>query len=1066
MPKAAPYALIWSTEHDSYELYEQGGDGPLLRCDDDAWFAWLEAHGAFAFQGRSGRMNLLKEARKGGAGYWYAYRRQGARTRKRYAGRSAELTSTRLEALAGELEAAPVQQKALVPQTPPAIESPTPLLLAPKLQLPRLHADLVARERLLALLDTGLTRKLTLLCAPAGCGKTTLVRQWLQSVERRTQSVEQDATAIPTYAPAQSLYALRSSALRSAWLSLDTGDNDPVRFWRYVITACQPFQSDRGQAALALLGVAAQPLFEPLSLEIVLTTFLNMLTRDACDGLLILEDYHAITAPQVHETVMFFLEHLPATLHMIILTRSEPLLPLARLRARGELCEVSAADLRFLQEETQRFFQQALALPLSPEASRQLDERLAGWAAGLRLLMLALRSRASPQAIEEVLATFAGSHRPILEYFVAEVLSVQPAPIQAFLLRTSVLDRLNGSLCDAVLGRHDSAELLAILDRASLFLEPLDESEQWYRYHALFAEAMQHEARRRFGDEALHTLARRASRWHEQRGLLVEAVEAALQAQDWVRAADLIEQRIKMPTVMAGLQRFSEIHEFHTLRRWSEQLPETARQGHPLLGLYYAIALLVSALTERLSPPIEALVERLLDEAEVGLRATNNLPRLGEVHAYRAFMRRNRGQIREATVYARQALDWLPPDALVWRTLSLSVVGTSEVFDGQYHKAQQTLVQSQAFTEAIGNRTLIRAHLGMRSGAFFEQAQLHQAAAYCRQILAEAREEGDRDDIAHALLSLAGLAYEWNDLETASEYAPEAFTLGEQLAHEPFQVYATIVLARVQHVRGQIIPAQQRLTTMIARLSPQQSPLVYRLHRELLAWLARIALATGDLAAVRRWAHDRTHDVLLPRIQYEQEELLLARLLIAEGTPKAALEMLGALLPAAQEQGRIRSALEMRAIMALAYASGDQRQEAVREIRVALAAAHAEGYMRLFLDEGEPMAALLAQSIDRRAHHDPLRVYIEQLLAAFHTGGPAASRSPVFAPHPAMVEPLSPQEQRVLRLLAAGHSNPEIARELVVSVNTIRTHVQSIYRKLDVTNRAAAGDAARRFRLV
>jgi LuxR family maltose regulon positive regulatory protein len=212
---------------------------------------------------------------------------------------------------------------------------------------------------------------------------------------------------------------------------------------------------------------------------------------------------------------------------MIILTRSEPLLPLARLRARGELCEVSAADLRFSQAETQRFFQQTLDLPLSPEASRQLNERLAGWAAGLRLLMLALRSRASPQAVEEALATFAGSHRPILEYFVAEVLSVQPALIQAFLLRTSVLGRLNGSLCDAVLGRHDSAELLAMLDRASLFLEPLDESEQWYRYHALFAEAMQHEARRRFGDAALHRLAQRASLWHEQHGMLAEAVEAA-----------------------------------------------------------------------------------------------------------------------------------------------------------------------------------------------------------------------------------------------------------------------------------------------------------------------------------------------------------------------------------------------------------------------------------------------------------------------------------------------------------------------------------------------------------
>jgi ATP/maltotriose-dependent transcriptional regulator MalT len=1054
MPKAAPYALIWSPERDGYNLYERGSDRPLLRGGDDAWFAWLESHGAFAFQGRSGRLNLLKEARKGGAGYWYAYRRQGTRTRKRYAGRTAELTTGRLEALAGELGMPSLQQEPGVPQTH-ALELPA-LLLAPKLQLPRLHADLVARARLLALLDTGLTRKLTLLCAPAGCGKTTLVRQWLAlNDERRTMNDESK--------PHRSSFIAQRSNV--AWLSLDTGDNDPIRFWRYIITACQALQADRGQAALALLAAAAQPIFEPLSLEIVLTTFLNVLTRDARGGILVLEDYHVITAPQVHATMAFFLEHLPETLHMIILTRSEPLLPLARLRASGELCEVSAADLRFSQEETQRFFQQALELPLSPEASRQLDERLAGWVAGLRLLVLALQNRASPQAIKQVLATFAGSHRPILEYFIAEVLSVQLAPIQAFLLQTSVLGRLNGSLCDAVLGRYDSAELLAMLDRASLFLEPLDESAQWYRYHALFAEAMQHEARRRFGDAALCRLAQQASLWYEQHGLLAEAVEAALQAQDWARGADLIERRIETPAVMAGLQQFSEIHEFHTLRRWLEQLPETIRQRYPLLGLYYAIALLVSALTERLSRAMEALVERLLDEAEVGLRATNNIPRLGEVHAYRAFICKHRGQIREAVVYARQALDWLPADALVWRTLSLSVVGTGEAFDGHYHEAQQTLLESQAFSEAIGNRTFLRALLGMRSGAFFEQGQLRQVAAYCRQILAEAREEGDRDDIAHALLGLAGLAYEWNDLETALEHVPEAFTLGEQLAYEPFQVAATIVLARVQHVRGQTIPAQQRLATMLARLSSQESPLVYRLHRELLAWQARIALAAGDLAAVRRWAGARAHDVVLPRVQYEQEELLLARLLIAEGTPEAALEMLAPLLPTAQEQGRIRSALEMRAIMALAYADHAQRQEAVRQIRTALATAHTEGFMRLFLDEGEPMAALLAQSIDRRAHNDPLRAYIEQLLAAFRTGGPAASRSPISTPHPALVEPLSPQEQRVLRLLAAGRSNPEIASELVVSVNTIRTHVQSIYRKLDVNNRSAAGDAARRLHL-
>ncbi|HEX9133134.1 MAG TPA: hypothetical protein VF844_12645 [Ktedonobacteraceae bacterium] len=346
------------------------------------------------------------------------------------------------------------------------------LLLETKLHLPRLHASLISRERLLAQLDAALMHKLTLLAAPAGFGKTTLVRQWV------ADRVSSDTNC--HYLPPL------------AWVSLDPGDNDPARFWSYVITACQTFQAGIGQSTLAFLYTTLQPPFEPSPLEKVLTMFLNELTQCMNSGILVLEDYHVITSPLIHETVTFLLDHLPTTLHLIIMTRSDPSLPLARLRASGDLLELHAPDLRFSQEEMRTFLQQISPFPPSEKAIRQLDARLDGWAAALRLLALTLQGCPSRQEVERTFVTFAGSHRSLQDYFVTEVLTAQPEPLRDFLLQTSMLSRLTGSLCDVVTTRSDSQYLLEALDRGGLFLESLDESGQWYRYHALFAESMQH----------------------------------------------------------------------------------------------------------------------------------------------------------------------------------------------------------------------------------------------------------------------------------------------------------------------------------------------------------------------------------------------------------------------------------------------------------------------------------------------------------------------------------------------------------------------------------------------
>jgi len=1055
-------------ERGVYELYERGnGKYPLLQGEDEAWYGWLAAHAAFSFQGQGGRLNLLKEARKsGGQGYWYAYRSQGSRTVKKYVGSTEKLTVARLESTAraftGSAEVTEREQDAarvgeerewagrsVQDQTLqehegvlPSMQGP---LLMPKLHLPRLHSSLIVRERLLALLDKGLEHRLTLLSASVGFGKTTLVRQW---VAERSESNE--SRQFPPV----------------AWVSLDVGDNDPVRFWRYIMTACQTFQPDLAQAALTLLQKTLQPPFELSysgTMETVLTTFLNGLAQCMQREILVLEDYHVITAPQIHEMMMFFLDHLPITLHIVMITRSDPPFPLARLRARNELSEVRATDLRFSQEETATFLQQAIDFPLAAKMIGRLNAHLEGWAAGLRMAMFALQGQTKPTEIEHLLTTFAGDRRSIQEYFVSEVLSAQEESLQLFLLQTSVLSRLTGSLCDAVMERRDSGYMLAELERADLFLEPLDGAGQWYRYHVLFAEAMRAEARRRLGEEALCRLFSYASKWYEERGLYAEAVEAALHAQDYVRAATLIEH------VIEEQQRLNEMNEYHTLHRWLEQIPETVLRRYPVLCLAYAMALLFAVATSHPNQLMLDQLEKLMLVAEKKFSEEKNRAKLGEVFAFRALgawiawaiWRQQDGA--QAVSYARQALVYLPEREQAWRGLSMSIVGKAELLqNGHINVARKTLVEAHALCEAVDNQYFKRTTTTMLARVFFEQGELYRAAEYHQQALREAREREYSDDIGYALLGLAEVAYERNELETAQQQAQEALAIGQYFAYELHEVRASLMLAQVQHAQGETAAARQRLAVLLARLPAKTAYSSPQLYREVQTMQARLALASGDLAAVQRWVNScEQQDKTQPVFTYEREELLIARWLLEQGKIEESLYMLKRLVEVAQEAGRIYRAFEMQAVMVLAYVVGKQVPEARQRLLALLEQTHVEGYLRLFLDEGAVMATLL-RSLVPHMQEKPLLVYLQSILHAF----PGEQEAIAMPRGEEMMEPLSGQEQRVLRYLALGRSNGEIARELIVSVNTVRTQVQSIYRKLDVHNRVMAGEMARRLGLV
>jgi LuxR family maltose regulon positive regulatory protein len=903
---------------------------------------------------------------------------------------------------------------------------PTPLLEM-KLHPPRLRARLVERSRLLTLLDDGQRQKLTLVQAPAGSGKTTLLTQWIAHRQAHTLTTQQQPVPV-------------------AWLSLDSGDNDPLRFWYYVLTACQVFQANKEQSALALLS--NRPRSSSSSLELLLKTFLNELSSLPQSGILVLEDYHVITEPEIHASLSFVLDHLPATLHLIVLTRLDPPFPLARLRAHGDLCELRGEDLHFSKEEMTLFLQQALPGTLFPSDINRLQSRLEGWATGLRLVTLALQRRLSRSEIDDFLANFSGSQRHVLSFFVTEVLAPQPEPLQLFLLQTSVLDRFCVELCDAVTGGTESARFLKAAEDANLFVQALDGFGQWYRYHALFAEAMQHEARQRFGDAALHSWYSRASVWYEQQRLLPDAIEMALHAQQYARAANLIEQSLKPHFA------YKQMNEYHTLQRWLNSLPEDVRGHYPRLCTRTALLLIFSwegAIDCQLAHL--AQIERLLQCAEQTWQAEGNQRGLGEILTLRAFLGWEQGEFTLADHFARKALGQLPSDESQWRGTCYRMMGEAEMLAGRARSASQMFREALALFHTAGNLYGAREAQFALAEGYRLQGALHQAAELYRA--GSATVETDLSNKGKARLGLARLSYEWNALETAWQEAQEALDIGTYLADETLQVQASLILANIEQARGRTTDARQRLYALHThKLAGSRRALL--LQRSILAEQARLALKTGDLVTAERWSSSwALQDESLSHLHQEQEALIALRLLIAQGNEKEALHQLEGWRIKAHQQGRTHSEVEILTLMALAsFALVRDGNQTSSLLKAALELAQTEGYQRLFLDEGEKMVVLLRTLLPalRKESYEP---YTRKLLRTL-TLHDLEQKTPLTASISAFstpIDPLSSQEQRVFRLLVAGYSNVEIASMLIVSINTVKTQVHSIYRKLNVKSR-------------
>jgi LuxR family transcriptional regulator, maltose regulon positive regulatory protein len=903
------------------------------------------------------------------------------------------------------------------------------VLLATKLHVPRPRPGFVARPRLLQRLAEGTARELVLVCTPAGFGKTTLLGDWARRGQRPV-----------------------------AWLSLDAGDNDPARFWRHATAALDGVVPGVAERVAPLLKG-----LQPAAFGAAAAALVNELAGVPEEVVLVLDDYHLIDAPPVHASLAFLLEHQPACLRLVLASRADPPLPLARLRARGQLAELREADLRFTPEEAAELLRTAVGPELPEAAMAALGERTEGWVAGLQLAALSLQGHADPAGL---VASFSGTHRFVLDYLAEEVLDRQPEPLRAFLLQTSVLERLSGPLCEAVTGRSNSQALLEQVERANLFLVPLDEVRAWWRYHHLFADLLRARLARE-QPERLPELHQAAAAWSEQHGLVDDAVRHALAAGDALWAARLIERHFD------DLLRRSEDA---TLHRWLEGLPAELVRSRPRLCLAQALWAWIGGRLEAVEPLVAeaerafAAVAEEPYEPSVG-RATSlvaNVPAaIGTLRAGLACMQ---GDAEHATRFGQQALAHLTDADRTLRSFAQWYLAVAEWLRGRLVEAEQALAGLVAEQRGAGERYFARLcyDLGQVQRA---QGRLDASLGTYRQAL-DASGGAARllPPAGMALVGLAGVLYERGELEAARGRATEGVGLWRQLSYGLQLVAGLATLAWIRQAQGD---APGALEAIAEAERVGLSPAMVALLNPAPATRARLALARGEVAEVARWVQDRgLGPGDQPSYPQEREYLVLARVLLAEHAPDRALGLLERLHALAVGQGRTGSVIEIRVLQALArQASGDE-PAGLAALAEALTLAAPEGYLRVFVDEGAPMATLLGRLLTTPATTQAVAAqvppaFLDRLLEAFEQAGQAAlPRARRGAALPGLVAALSAREVEVLGLLAAGKSNPAIAEELVITLDTVKRHVTHILDKLGADNRTQAVARARELGLL
>jgi LuxR family maltose regulon positive regulatory protein len=891
-------------------------------------------------------------------------------------------------------------------------------LLTTKLCAPRTRPNLVARSRLRDALAAGEGRALTLVSAPAGFGKTTLLSEWLED-----RSVDESSVA---------------------WVSVDESDNDPARFLTYLITALQNVEEGIGEGVLASLRSP-----EPPPVEAVVGALINELADLSREITIVFDDYHLIASEPVHEAVSFLLEHLPENVHLVVASRTDPPFSLPKLRARDQMTEIRAADLRFTSEEATAFLSDSMGLMLSAGDVGVLEEVTEGWVAALQLAALSMRDREDVSGFVEA---FSGSNRHVLDFLAEEVLEGQPEGVREFLLQTSVLERMSAPLCDTLTDRSDGQEMLERLERDNLFVVPLDDERRWYRYHHLFADFLRGRLRRESPEHAgeLHLL---ASGWYEGNGHLAEAIGHALSAPDYERAARLIEQEIK-ETWSRG--------EGPTVLGWLEALPTGAKRRRPRLITEHALALVLTGRPNDAEPVLQE-AERAAGEAIIG---KDRRYLLGLASAIRSWRARLRGDAPESVELARRALSLLPNEEAPHRNFAAVCLGDALRSIGDLSAASEAFAEAAEIGRAAGYVDGTLAGVVLHARVQAERGRLREAEEAFRRAQRLLTEEGfellPAAGVVH--IGMGVLLYERNDLDGAERELNRGMQLAERAREVSSLVWAYITFSQVKRARGD----EERALEMaheaerVARASGANLQIAIAG-----GWMTRLRLARGDLAEAVAFEQERAANAEnAANAARVVDRLTSARVLHARGRHREALPLLEELGEAAAEAGRMGDLIEILVLQAVALWARNEKERAVSTLARALSLAEPEGYVRTFVDEGPAMGDLLSATLEARqrghidaAEHVPARSLAKLLAAAAQdAAAPGADER--------LPEPLSERELEVLALIAAGESNGEIARKLFVSTSTVKTHINRLYRKLGAHSRTQAVARAREMNLL
>lgn len=908
-------------------------------------------------------------------------------------------------------------------------------LIRTKLRPPFTRSDLVLRQRLQEQIERGLRGPLTLIAAPAGFGKTTLVAS-----------------------------SIASCGLPVAWLSLDKHDNQAERFLNYLIAALHGADNQIGNEAAQL--VTGMP---PAPSDAVLTSLVNDLDIANTEMALVLDDYQFMSNRAVHEAVAFLLEHCPRTFHLVIATRSDPPLPLARLRARGQMIELRASDLRFTESEAAQFLNNVMNLRLDAGLVAALGERTEGWITGLQMAGLVLQGTLSTQGCEDVaafIAGFSGTNRYILDYLLAEVLAREPEAVQTFLLQTALLARLSGALCDAVTGTSDGQAMLEMLEQRNLFVVPLDNDRCWYRYHHLFADLLQARLHQS-GSEQVAKLLSRAAAWCEQNGYIAEAIDYALAAQDDQRAADLIA-RYWHHTANRG--------EIETVWSWLEALPQDVVRNSALLGLAYCWVLWLKGQIGAIEPHL-ADAERALRGLESSTDDAKKAALPAHFAALRSIIARYSNDCESAVASAEHALhlapENLPPqDNAQLRTVVFMALASAYEGASDLEEAVSAYTETIRWSRLGANAAGVTGMTHWLIGLLWLLGRLRAADEACQEALNYLQERGMARLPAAGIMHLrmSEILLERNDLEAADAHMARAIELGKWSGRFDAALNAAPVLVRLRLARGDVSGALAAVREAESVLDESASPLA---KGGLLALRANILLRQGALVEAARCVEEAVRLAGQDRGQTgEKVALAASKLRIAQGDrgvrsePGETLAELAQFLSAAEASGRFGVVLELRILRSLVLARQGDIQEAKADLERALDLAAPEGYVRIFVDVGPPMQMLLVQWL---AHADkgPLRDYASHLLVHFDAEPQMVDAvKENIARTGGLIEPLSQRELEVLRLIALGKTNKEIAQQLFVAPGTIKAHTSSIYRKLDVANRTEAAARARQLGLL